>query len=417
MPQSSNDDAGDRFPGAAETARAPRFRGIAGAGMLALALSLAGLSPGRAQDTTPRPVPAEDVNFSQYPGFETYLRDNPPATAPASAAEQALLQRFRPHLYLADGQEPPLDFYADYIAHGRLLDGDGLVLSDRVDQALLNQVKLRPRVNFVHEPSDSPISTTLYGRLDRIARPRAMTFLTYHAAFRRSGLPAGVPGWQATLLSAIASLDDWHQLDHYTAVSVVLDADDEPFAVMLQQHNYQRTHLVGEELVWPDDDRIGVDIAIRSNELYLHAPGRRQHKAVRFLTPEALAYLTDFGPAPFPSADDVTDPAREVDYALAFLAPSDAFYTFRGFLGARRLLPGRDGPPGAFYNTLPKLKPLPLQLGIGYWRAGSQQDRARALEAQRSGEDWHAGFAGAQLEALLANSECLRRVVLACASD
>ena len=61
-------------------------------------------------------------------------------------------------------------------------------------------------------------------------------------------------------------------------------------------------------------------------------------------------------------------------------APSDAFYTFKGFLGARRKLPGRDGPPGADFNTLPALKPLASQLLMGFWREGDRDDLTR-LEA------------------------------------
>ena len=59
------------------------------------------------------------------------------------------------------------------------------------------------------------------------------------------------------------------------------------------------------------------------------------------------------------------------------MAPADAFYTFKGFLGARRRLPGRSGPPGADYNTLPRFKPLAVQFAISYWRDGSRADLAR----------------------------------------
>jgi hypothetical protein len=63
----------------------------------------------------------------------------------------------------------------------------------------------------------------------------------------------------------------------------------------------------------------------------------------------------------------ITAPAQEVEPKLAFLPPSDAFYVFQGWLGERRALPGRDGPPGADYNTLPALKPKALQLAAFYW--------------------------------------------------
>jgi hypothetical protein len=72
------------------------------------------------------------------------------------------------------------------------------------------------------------------------------------------------------------------------------------------------------------------------------------------------------------AGDDVTDPAREVAYELAFLPPADAFYMFRGWLGERRRLPGRDGPPGAFYNALPPLQPRAVQVPVFFWFEGAE---------------------------------------------
>lgn len=367
-------------------------------------------SPALAQSEprSEQPRAPSDANFSQFPGFEAILQKTPPAATVPNDTDQALLRRYRPRLFLPAGQEAPLDFYADYIARGRLSDGNDEVISEAVDRDLLNEVKLRPHVVFTHAPARAPVSPTLYGRVDRIDSPAPLTVLTYHAAFRHSGLPEGVPGWQAALLSAVADLDDWHQLDHYTAASVVLDGRGRPFAIMLQQHNYLRTYLVGEALDWPRDDRVAIDVAIRSNELYLHTGSRNRHRAVRFMTPEALDYMLGFGSAPFPSADDITEPAAEVEMRLRFLPPSDAFYVFRGFLGERRQLPGRDGPPGAFYNTVPPLKPLHRQLGAGYWRHESASDRERARSAQeRFGEAWRQHWAEQQFALLLANRDCL----------
>ncbi len=178
----------------------------------------------------------------------------------------------------------------------------------------------------------------------------------------------------------MGNLTDWHQLDHYTAATLVLDDALRPVVLMLQQHNYLRTHLYGETLKLAPDGRPPVDVAIRSNELYPHQRGRVRRRAVSFLDPKGLRYMLGAGAKPLMTADDITEPQHETPYALRFLAPSDAFYTFQGTLGKRRLLPGRSGPPGADYNTLPSLKPLHLQLLAGYWRPGHSGDIAR-LEA------------------------------------
>ena len=79
-------------------------------------------------------------------------------------------------------------------------------------------------------------------------------------------------------------------------------------------------------------------------------------------SPELARYLTTGEDPPIRVADDITDPVTEVDYELRFLPPSDAFYMFKVYLGEKRLLPGRYGPPGAIYNTLPAFKPLLRQM-------------------------------------------------------
>ena len=110
-----------------------------------------------------------------------------------------------------------------------------------------------------------------------------------------------------------------------------------------------------------------MDVALRSNEFYPHSPERRRRRAVGFLSPDNVDYLVTGRNPPFRAADDITDPATEIEYDLLFLAPSDAFYTFKGFLGEKRLLPGRSGPPGADYNTLPDLKPMHRQMIAFHW--------------------------------------------------
>lgn len=62
---------------------------------------------------------------------------------------------------------------------------------------------------------------------------------------------------------------------------------------------------------------------------------------------------------------------------LQFLPPDDAFYVFQGFLGERRRIPGRSGPPGASYDIAPALKPRGIQLTAFYWREGDMGDLER----------------------------------------
>jgi hypothetical protein len=328
-------------------------------------------------------------NFSQYPGFAEWYAAHPPSQALPSAAERALLQKYRPRVWLPEGQEGPIDFYRDYVAQGELRDGSGALLSAAVTPEVLNAWKSDPAVVFTHQPSGLAPRARIYGRIDQgelelpdCAAPLPVTFLTYNLVFRHSGLPLGLPAWQAALLAPVSDLDAWHQLDHYTALTLALAADAAgnlaPFAATFQQHNYLRTYLLAEEerpgrLALPPDGRIAVDVALRSNELYPHREGRVRRRAVSFMTPEAARYLVDGSDSPWRAADDVTLPAREIEPELAFLPPADAFYVFQGWLGERRALPGRDGPPGADYNTLPPFKSKALQLALFYW-AEDQSD-------------------------------------------
>jgi hypothetical protein len=321
-------------------------------------------------------------NFSQHPGFAEWYAANPPEDALPNPNERALLERYRPRVFLPQRHEGPIDFYRDYVA-GRLYDGRGQLISADVTPGVLNAHKADPQVVFVHEPSGAPAQPVMYGRIDRAelalpecSAPLPVTFLTYHLVFRHSGLPVGLPWWQEAALGAAADLADWHQLDHYTALSLALAPVEAgalaPFAATFQQHNYLRTYLLGERegrgrLALPADGRVAVDVAIRSNELYPHRAGPTRRRAVSFMDADSARYLVSGERPPWRAADDITAPAQEVEPKLAFLPPSDAFYVFQGWLGERRALPGRDGPPGADYNTLPALKPKALQLAAFYW--------------------------------------------------
>lgn len=110
----------------------------------------------------------------------------------------------------------------------------------------------------------------------------------------------------------------------------------------------------------------------------------------------------------------MTNSITEQDYELRYLAPSDAFYTFKGFLGERRTFPGRDGPPGADYNALPQMKLRDLQLLYGYWREGNRGDLERFRRTKGSGLESPA-FAEAQRSVFWANLQCARRLGQACA--
>jgi hypothetical protein len=309
---------------------------------------------------------------------------------------------------LPAGHSNPLDFYGDYISNGVLNDEKGKVISDNVTRELLNAYKNNPGATFTNIQNGGNRRAAVYARIfqDTInfeteggGTSKLFTFLCYHVVFRTSGLPAGIPSWQNILLGMFIDLADWHQLDHYTAVTVVLDdtghVESKPAAVMLQQHNNLRTYINGEGITIPEDGRVVVDVAIRSNELYPHNPGRSVHRAVSMPDPKGLFFLLTGRNKPSFAGYDITESEKEAEYVLEFLPPDDAFYTFKGFLGKRRYLRGRDGPPGAEYNTIPELKPINMQLFSGYWRENHQGDIRRFTETVLKVNDYK-GFARLQ---------------------
>ena len=368
---------------------------------------------------------AAETNFSQYPGFAEFFAANASIGVP-NEGDRALLRRHAPRFHLPAGHEGPIDFYRDYIAHGYLVTGDGVRIDGPTPEDL-NRHRDDPAAEFVHVPGSdaSPSVPVVYAGIERTdlwallqpgSRSEEFTVAIYHLVFRVSGLPAALPGWAEASLGLIADLEDWHQLDHYTAAFVVLDAAERPVALTLQQHNYLRTHLVGESVEPGSGGRFDIDVAIRSNELYPHVPERRLRRAVRFLSPEGAAFMMGYGSRPMMSADDVTEPERTVDYRLVFLPGDDAFHAFQGHLGERRLLPGRDGPPGARYNTLPRLKPLPAQILGGYWRERNEGDWQRYRRSrERSGDP--AEFSRTQGPVFHRNLACLRQREDGCALE
>ena len=334
-------------------------------------------------------------NFSQSPGFKRHFAERPRRRDAASAAEQDLLRRHSPRIYVPPGHAGPVSFYDDYVAEGTLTAGDGSLVSDTVTPELLNAHKTDPGAIFAHKPRRRGGTPVVFARADHDTLTRKdgvevpLIFLTYHVVFRHSGIPAGLPRWQQLAVGVIASREDWHQLDHYTAVYLALTPDHRPVLLMMQQHNYLRSYVLGSDLDLPADGRPSVDVAIGSNELYPHRPERTRRRAVPFLSTGTVDYLMTGQNPPRFQADDITHGADEVRYDLAFLPHDDAFYMFYGWLGARRRLPGRDGPPGADYNTIPAFKPPVLQMLAFYWHEHHADYVSLVKDGLFHGDDGH----------------------------
>ncbi len=315
-----------------------------------------------------------DSSFTEMPGFKQYFAKNKPSTILPSDTDQALLETFRPRIFLAKGQTSFIDFYADYIANGSLYVNKKLV-SKQVNQKILNKYKNNVTAEFRHSPTKKQGTPTVYARIHRDElihdeQRIPLTFLSYNLVFAHSGLVKGIAGWQRLAMGIVASNTDWHQLDHYVGLTIAL-SNKKPIAVMLQQHNYQTTYLVSEKtsentMQLPTDQRISVDVAMQSNELYLHSKQQTRHPGLSWITGDSIEFLKTGKNKPTMAGWDITHGEVEQKYTLKYLPTADAFYTFKGKLGKGRKLPGRDGPPGADYVTWPTLMPLPNRMASGY---------------------------------------------------
>lgn len=335
-----------------------------------------------------------EPTFSAMPGFKQHFAAHPPTVKAASPQEQQLLQRYRPRIFMAKGQTSFLDFYADYIAHGELYS-DGQLISDKVDAELLNKYRDDPLAEFRHTAGERQVTPVVYGRVahDELKyqdQSWSLTFLSYNLVFAHSGLLQGLPSWQRWLVESTGLHTDWHQLDHYVGLTVALH-QNKPIAVTLQQHNYQTTYVPGHKgehgIQWPDDQRVQVDVAKQSNELYPHSAQLTEHPGVSFSSADNMEFLKTGENKPMMAGFDITHGEVEQEYTLKFLPSSDAFYQFKGRLGAGRSLPGRDGPPGADYVTLPGLMPWANRLVTGF-RAGSVAQEQAKITALFNMEDF-----------------------------
>ncbi|MBI1823726.1 MAG: hypothetical protein HYR80_06415, partial [Nitrospirae bacterium] len=317
--------------------------------VLAALLVLAGCVPRKDQYTT----------FADYPGFKEYYvgRCSPDQSNRTTAIiDQNLLEQFRPRIVLPPGGPYPIDFYKTYLPHTvlkRYLDGK--TVANSVNPELLKTVQddtlyyldfqfdryrangLDLRYRLTRDDSFPPVErSTVYGRVYRETvffptengkrQSRELIFLKYNVVFAISGLPSELSFGQETVLRfAGFDLEDWHQLDNFVAVYIVLDEPENPIAVILAQHNHHRTYLIGKDLVLPPDGRFAFDVAKRLNELYpdFDSAEPQRHRVIRWDI--YLKYLLSGENPPFFRAYDITYGRRagggEIGYDLAFLTP------------------------------------------------------------------------------------------------
>lgn len=357
--------------------------------------------------------------FADHPGFKAYYRERcvkPPQ--PLSDAERDLLERFRPRLILPPGGSYPIDFYRDYIPYTVMKSWPGKkVIATDVTRGLLQKHRLDRgaylyfdtdrykadgmdvRWKKTSSPPGPERTPVVYGRVYREQVPfpdnqggieeYKLTFLKYNVIFATSGLPAELSFWSRFLLGVTRfDKEDWHVLDNFVAVHIVLDDQDTLVAAVLAQHNHHRTYLIEKDIAKPPDGRLAFDIALSSNEIYPASDntGPVRHRVIGWSL--YLDFLLSGENEPLLRGTDVTWGGKagggQFDYDLKTISPCDPLYTSEMLLGQPRpflgISVGRDGPPGNDYYDLPELLPMGNMLKFAYLKDDDPEDIALVRE-------------------------------------
>jgi len=342
----------------------------------------------------------------------TYTDENPGDMGAKTAKnEKALLERFRPRVFIAPKGRLPVDFYGFYLPNTVVRDDNGAIIKKSPTKLFLKSIERKAGLYLVYQGPDSPCEgrgcvgymSTGYGRVYReMAHFRTnagikkmpLIILKYNFAFTYSGVPAEIGGIKEAILSLFMDPGKVHELDIHGAIHIILDAKQRPLVLLLAQHNYFRSYVFGKDIAeMPGDNRVKVCFALRSNEPYPCPSGKAPLRRRTVGNPVNMSYVINGTDRPFLSGEDLVfgpeSGARAVPYRLKFLPHKDPLYVSWIPLGAKEKILFfdsyyRKGPPGMDMNTWPRLKKYSDIMQFWYLRDGNSEDAALLKGAFRS---------------------------------
>ncbi len=322
--------------------------------------------------------------------------------AETSSSDVDLLTRFQPRVHIGPNGLPPVDFYGYYLRQSVVRNASRHIMLRHPTRMDLKRLERTAGLylDFTGKPAPcrgvgcTGHRGTMYGRVFReTMRPppgmlpatsQHVVILKYNLVFTMSGLPAGLPWYKEFPARLAGNLSQWHELDIHGAVHVLLrPGERKPFAVILAQHNFFRTYLVGKNLDWPADGHLSVCYAERSNEPYL-CPGDRQASRYRATGSfGGFRYWLLGGQTPLTARVDVVygpnAGAVEIPCTLTALPDKDPLYVSWIPLGDKKRIFFffgefyRRGPPGMNMNTLPSLRAYTDIAQFWYMQDGDRQ--------------------------------------------
>lgn len=334
---------------------------------------------------------------------------------PVTEGDRRLLERFKPKIIVSPEGLLPVDFYGFYLPRTvvRDLERGREVVKRAPSRGFLKGIERDRRYYLDYTgplfPCEKPACrdyvATGYGRVLReTARFRTLKgikefpiiVLKYNFAFPFSGAPAELGFLKESFLRLFADPVRFHELDIHGSVQVILDKEKKPIILLLAEHNYFRSYVIGKDVPLPGDGRIPVCFAERSNEPYLCPAGAEPELHRTVGNPMYMSYVIGGGPAPITSGLDrvygLKSWGRPVRYELKFLPARDPLYVSWIPLGDRKKILFfktfyRNGPPGMDLNTHPELKLYGDMAQFWYLRDGSAEDASLMKRAFRSFTD------------------------------
>lgn len=210
--------------------------------------------------------------------------------------EAALLNRYRPKVFIHESGLGPIDFYRDALPRAELVGRHGEVQRKGLGREdLLNfsrsygyYLRYPSRIPRCYGRACNVKTVPIYGRAwdeqwsvptggnaeasAAEALPMQVKILRYNLVFPSSGLPQKLPWWSTLIAFIAGSPSDWHDLDIHGGIYVVLAKQDDDYRalmVLLSRHNQFSVHVVGKDLEMQSGEDLRICYAERSNEPYL----------------------------------------------------------------------------------------------------------------------------------------------------
>jgi len=309
---------------------------------------------------------------------------------PQNEYSRKLLEEYKPKIYVHKDSYRPVDFYEDYVLNTVVKNKDGEIIKKAPTKEELIELA-KERGNYLDLATSNEkylnreveVTPKIYGRIyrDKIGE-KSYLFLKYNMVFPYSGLPASTSKAKLLASKLIGNPKAWHELDIHGAYHIILEEDSlEPVGILLNQHNYHKSYILGKDVNLPKDKKMEIAVAKYSNEPYLW---NRKSEEVRTSGTafEKLEYLygrTNRGG--FNSGKDYLGSEEEmekVEVKLETLSSDDLIYTSSMLLGDKKKIFGLietfylAGPPGMDYYTHPEMKDLGKL--FSFWSIDSNDD-------------------------------------------